>query len=60
MKANTIPGRHLQMIAIGGTIGTGLFIKTGDLIAGAGPLGALIAYGIAGFAVLCVVLSFFY
>lgn len=45
------------MIAIGGTIGTGLFIKTGDLIANAGPLGALLAYLIAGFSVLCVVLS---
>ena len=52
-----LQGRHLQMIAIGGTIGTGLFLKSGSVIIAAGPLGALIAYMIAGLAVFCVVMS---
>jgi len=40
--------RHVQMIAIAGTIGTGLFLGSGHALAGAGPLGALIAYGLVG------------
>jgi amino acid permease len=44
-------------IAIGGTIGTGLFLKSGGMIIDAGPLGALFAYIIAGCAVYCVVMS---
>ncbi|KAJ3301820.1 hypothetical protein HDV03_000287 [Kappamyces sp. JEL0829] len=53
----SLQGRHLQMIAIGGTIGTGLFLKSGSMILDAGPLGALFAYLIAGIAVFCVVMS---
>ncbi|KAI7825714.1 amino acid permease/ SLC12A domain-containing protein [Gamsiella multidivaricata] len=36
--------RHMVMIAISGTIGTGLFLTSGKTIATAGPLGALLAY----------------
>ncbi|SEN01083.1 lysine-specific permease [Ligilactobacillus sp. WC1T17] len=36
--------RHLSMIALGGTIGTGLFVASGSAISQAGPGGALIAY----------------
>ena len=36
--------RHLNMIAIGGSIGTGLFLASGSTIANAGPGGALLAY----------------
>ncbi|KAG6872319.1 hypothetical protein C0995_010922 [Termitomyces sp. Mi166 len=40
--------RHVQMIAIAGTIGTGLFLGSGHALQGAGPLGALIAYILVG------------
>ncbi|KAG9224168.1 hypothetical protein CCMSSC00406_0006836 [Pleurotus cornucopiae] len=40
--------RHVQMIAIAGTIGTGLFLGSGAALRGAGPLGALIAYALVG------------
>ncbi|KAJ3574016.1 hypothetical protein NP233_g2054 [Leucocoprinus birnbaumii] len=48
--------RHIQMIAIAGTIGTGLFLGSGGALATAGPLGALIAYILVGtvvYATLC-------
>lgn len=50
--------RHVQMIAIAGTIGTGLFLGSGHALGGAGPLGALIAYALVGtvaYASLCAV-----
>ncbi|KAF8835977.1 hypothetical protein BDN67DRAFT_1072156 [Paxillus ammoniavirescens] len=40
--------RHVQMIAIAGTLGTGLFLGSGEALSGAGPLGALIAYALVG------------
>ncbi|KAJ3256344.1 hypothetical protein HK103_005599, partial [Boothiomyces macroporosus] len=52
-----LQSRHLTMIAIAGTIGTGLFLKSGDVIAHAGALGALLAYVLSGVAVYCVVMS---
>lgn len=36
--------RHINMIAIGGSIGTGLFLASGYSISVAGPGGALLAY----------------
>lgn len=36
--------RHMGMIALGGTIGTGLFIGVSTPLMNAGPVGALIAY----------------
>lgn len=50
--------RHVQMIAIAGTIGTGLFLGSGHALAGAGPLGALIAYilvGTVSYSSLCAI-----
>jgi len=40
--------RHMSMIAIGGAIGTGLFVASGATIAQAGPGGALLAYIVIG------------
>lgn len=36
--------RHLQFLAIGGAVGTGLFIGSGTAIATAGPVSCLISY----------------
>ena len=46
--------RHLVMIALGGVIGSGLFLSSGYTISQAGPLGAVIAYGIGAVVVWLV------
>ena len=43
-----LKARHMNMIAIGGAIGTGLFVASGASISEAGPGGALVAYGAIG------------
>ena len=43
-----LSSRHLSMIAIGGSIGTGLFLAMGGTIRDAGPGGAMVAYIIMG------------
>ncbi|KAI8877399.1 hypothetical protein K501DRAFT_278494 [Backusella circina FSU 941] len=40
----SLQARHVQMIAIGSTIGTGIFLNSGRSIAEGGPGGALVAY----------------
>ncbi|KAF9963159.1 hypothetical protein BGZ65_005512 [Modicella reniformis] len=52
-----LKSRHLQMIAVGGTIGTGIFLSSGGSVAAAGPLGALISYSIVGTMVFFIVTS---
>lgn len=49
--------RHLSMIAIGGTIGTGLFLASGTTIHDAGPGGAIASYLIAGIMVYFIMTS---
>ncbi|KAH1985696.1 hypothetical protein KXW60_003215 [Aspergillus fumigatus] len=49
--------RHIQMIALAGTIGTGLFLGSGRAIARSGPLGALLGYTIVGLAGSTVVFA---
>lgn len=44
----TLSARHLVMISLGGSIGTGLFLASGAPISQAGPSGALLAYGLIG------------
>ncbi|MCO6516259.1 MAG: amino acid permease, partial [Snodgrassella sp.] len=49
--------RHLSMIAIGGSIGTGLFMASGSAIHDAGPGGALLAYMAIGIMVYFLMTS---
>ncbi|KAJ8068958.1 hypothetical protein OCU04_002639 [Sclerotinia nivalis] len=49
--------RHIQMIALAGAIGTGLFLGSGRAIARSGPLGAFLGYSVVGIAVSSVVFA---
>ncbi|KAF2769845.1 amino acid transporter-like protein [Teratosphaeria nubilosa] len=49
--------RHIQMIALAGTIGTGLFLSSGRAIVNGGPLGALLGYAFVGVLVVAPVWS---
>lgn len=49
--------RHLTMIALGGSIGTGLFLASGGAIASSGPGGALLAYTAVGIMVYFLMTS---
>ncbi|KAJ9645144.1 hypothetical protein H2199_003148 [Coniosporium tulheliwenetii] len=50
-----LKSRHAQMIALGGTIGTGLFVGSGQTLARGGPAFILGAYCFIAFLVFCVV-----
>lgn len=44
-----LKGRHIQMIAIGGSIGSGLFIGSGGSFQTGGPAAVIIGFAIIGF-----------
>lgn len=44
----TLSIRHLVMLSLGGSIGTGLFLASGAPVSQAGPSGALLAYALIG------------
>ncbi|KAK6543136.1 hypothetical protein TWF694_007056 [Orbilia ellipsospora] len=46
-----LKSRHIQFIALGGTIGTGLFLGVGKALAGSGPLSILLGYSLTGIAI---------
>jgi len=50
-----LQGRHMQMIAIGGAIGTGLFVGSGSALATGGPAALMIGFGLIGVMLFCVV-----
>ncbi|ARA97992.1 MULTISPECIES: amino acid permease [Geobacillus] len=52
-----LKSRHLFMIALGGVIGTGLFLGSGYTIHEAGPGGAIAAYLFGGFVMYLTMLS---
>jgi len=53
--ARMLKGRHLQMIAIGGSIGTGLFVASGKSLAEGGPASLLICFTLIGLMIYCTV-----
>ena len=48
--------RHLVMISLGGAIGTGLFLGSGEVIAQTGPVGAILSYLLGGLIAYAVML----
>lgn len=46
--SRSLKNRHLQMIAIGGSIGTGLFVGSGKSLGTGGPASVLISYALIG------------
>ncbi|MBC8954160.1 amino acid permease [Xenorhabdus sp. PB62.4] len=52
-----LKARHMAMIAIGGSIGTGLFVASGATISQAGPGGALLSYALIGLMVYFLMTS---
>jgi yeast amino acid transporter len=50
-----LKSRHAQMIALGGTIGTGLFVGSGQTLARGGPAFILVCYIVITLSVYCVV-----
>lgn len=51
--ARKLKGRHLQMIAIGGSVGTGLFVASGKALHAGGPASLLIAFAVVGTMLYC-------
>jgi yeast amino acid transporter len=51
----SLKGRHLQMIAIGGSIGTGLFVGSGKALSHGGPASLVIAFSLIGVMMYCTV-----
>ncbi|KAG5926147.1 hypothetical protein E4U42_003585 [Claviceps africana] len=51
--ARRLQARHLQMIAFGGSVGTGLFILTGRALATGGPASLLLAFAVVGVNMYC-------
>ena len=50
-----LKNRHLQMIAIGGSIGTGLFVGSGGALSSGGPAALLIGWILTGIMMYCTV-----
>ncbi|KAK3896518.1 amino acid permease-domain-containing protein, partial [Staphylotrichum tortipilum] len=55
LLSRELKGRHLQMIAIGGSIGTGLFVASGKALYTGGPASLLIAYLFVGCMLFCTI-----
>jgi amino acid transporter len=52
-----LKNKHIQMIALGGSIGTGLFIGSGGALRSGGPAALIIAWGLVGTMVFAMVHS---
>ncbi|KAH6683029.1 amino acid permease/ SLC12A domain-containing protein [Halenospora varia] len=49
-----LKSRHIQFIALGGTIGTGLFLGIGSAFKNSGPLSVLLGYSFTGIAIFAM------
>ncbi|QLQ79280.1 hypothetical protein HG537_0B06280 [Torulaspora globosa] len=52
-----LKNRHLQMIAIGGAIGTGLFVGSGTALRTGGPAGIILGWALTGMMIYCMVMA---
>ncbi|KAF3931684.1 hypothetical protein ABW19_dt0201870 [Dactylella cylindrospora] len=52
--ARGLKSRHIQFIALGGTIGTGLFLGVGSALSRSGPLSILLGYTFTGIAIFAM------
>ncbi|MGF1742956.1 amino acid permease [Vibrio profundum] len=57
MLVRNLKARHLNMIALGGSIGTGIFLASGYAISVAGPGGAIAAYSLIAIMVYFLITS---
>ena len=57
MMSTRLKSRHIQFIALGGTIGTGLFLGIGRAFTQAGPLSLLLGYTFTGVAIYAMMQS---
>ena len=57
LTLHRLKSRHIQFIALGGTIGTGLFLGIGGALVRAGPLSLLMGYTLTGLAVFAMMQS---
>ncbi|KAH7119177.1 amino acid permease/ SLC12A domain-containing protein [Dactylonectria macrodidyma] len=55
--ARKLKGRHMQMIAFGGAIGTGLFVASGNALYKGGPANLILSFLILGAMQYCTVQS---
>ncbi|KAI6247622.1 General amino-acid permease GAP2 [Erysiphe necator] len=53
--AHQLKSRHMQMIAIGGCIGTGIFVTSGATLSTGGPASVVIAYFIMSILIFCTI-----
>ncbi|RKF81278.1 General amino-acid permease GAP2 [Golovinomyces cichoracearum] len=53
--AHKLKSRHMQMMAIGGSIGTGLFVTTGTSLSTGGPASMIISYTIMSILMFCTI-----
>jgi len=53
----TLKNRHLQMIAIGGSIGNGLFVVSGSALASGGPAALIFNFLVTGFMLFNVAMT---
>ncbi|KAI5964166.1 uncharacterized protein KGF55_002108 [Candida pseudojiufengensis] len=52
-----LKNKHIQMIALGGSVGTGLLIGSGGALREGGPASLIIAWGLVGTMVYCTIFA---